>query len=302
MRNFLFIVITVIVLSACELNNNEPQEEVVNNNNNYNDDMNNESEELDAQVLLEESFAAMQQVNSLYMATELNVVEQNEGEEKTGYRTFDVAMILEEPYSQHYILHIDDDIVEHYVSGEVYEIGTENYFHSASNDIEWEYFEGDESIVQQLAEEVQSASLDEYLALSDQFEISDESDNEYVLSFNGEFEDIINVLYSGAIDMFEKLQMSMSPSDMNAELVEFDLKTKIDKETYFVNGYEINVKLQSTGSDDYVFETNYVMAFDSFNEYESIEVPEEVVENAVEFVEEKEEELSIEEDEDEEDN
>src|SRR5690625_5994464 len=111
MRNFLFIVITVIVLSACELNNNEPQEEVVNNNNNYNDDMNNGSEELDAQVLLEESFAAMQQVNSLYMATELNVVEQNEGEEKTGYRIFDVAMIIVDHYSIYYFLNIDNEYI-----------------------------------------------------------------------------------------------------------------------------------------------------------------------------------------------
>lgn len=48
-----------------------------------------------------------------------------------------------------------------------------------------------------------------------------------------------------------------------------------------------------------MFETNYVMTFDSFNEYEVIEVPKEVVDNAVEFVQEEEEELPIEEDEDE---
>lgn len=292
--NLLFVVITIVVLSACGSDNNEPQKEEVNNSN-YQNDINNDSEDIDVEFLLEESFIAMQQIDSLYMATELNVVEQYEGEEKTGNRTFDVAMILDEPYSQHYVLYIDDDIVGHYVSGEVYEIGTENYFHSATNEIEWEYFESEESNVQKLAEKIQSLSLDEHLEFADQFEIIDETENEYVLSFNGEFEDIINILYGGAIDMFEKVQMSMQPSDINTEIAEFDVNVLVQKGSYFINGYEINVVLESTESDDYLFETNFVIAFDFFNEYESIEVPDEVIENAVEFEEEEIEEIDPEE-------
>ncbi|MFC7062212.1 DUF6612 family protein [Halobacillus seohaensis] len=123
--------------------------------------------------------------------------------------------------------------------------------------------------------------LEDYVSFGKSFDVID-NDDHYLLTFSGDDEDYKSVVMGASESM---LGNSLKEHYENMEITG-TYEIKIDKDTYYMRGYNTEYELTTTGElGDVKTYHNSTYAISNFNEYDEITVPGEVVEQAESFQE-----------------
>ncbi|MFD1039782.1 DUF6612 family protein [Virgibacillus byunsanensis] len=124
---------------------------------------------------------------------------------------------------------------------------------------------------------LQADQLEEYITESNAFEVTDNGDH-YVLSFTGNDEQYKSVVMGASIavvsDVFKEHYENMKVSGT--------YNIMIDKETYYMVGYDLEYESTTTGEmGDMESYHKATYTLSDYNAYDEITVPEEIVEEAI---------------------
>ncbi|MGM8365636.1 DUF6612 family protein [Virgibacillus sp. W0181] len=235
--------------------------------------------EVDAAHILQKSFEAMSELTSVHMNASMDIHEKIDDREVIEEKTIDMTMLLQEPYSKHFALEIQSNSNEPIIS-EVYELPDSHYIHSSVHDVAWGTIPNPNGS-QQPSPFVVEATLDNHLAFSSNFEVSEDG-NEYVLTFSGAYDQFMTSVYGGAVEMLQKIGKEFP---MELEDVINSYKITIDKDTFYVKYYNIHYEGQvSDGDLGYFVGIDGAVTVDEYNEHNEIIVPQEVLDEAVTMV------------------
>lgn len=233
----------------------------------------------DVASILQQSFEAMSELTSIHMSAHGNIYEKINGEDVKEEKVVDMTMFLEEPYGKHFAIEIESNVAETIVS-EVYEASDFHYIHSSVHDVDWGVIPNP-SGSQPPPRFIEEATIEEHLVYSDLFEIVEES-NEYWLSFTGTREQAMSSVYGGAIELLDFASpQSITEIMQDLEEVASTYVIIIDKDTYYVKGYEIYYEAKIPEDlGEYHAEMKQIVILDSHNDLSEFIVPQEVIDEA----------------------
>lgn len=231
--------------------------------------------DMDAATILQKSFEAMSEVSSLSMESVINVHEEMGGEIVEEERKFNTVMLLEEPFSQHMELTITGG-TEAPITSEIYKVDGKYYIYLSMDDM-WSWIP-DPQGMRQLSPLITDDTLDNHLSYSNQFTVTDE-DDVYLLNFSGTYDEFVSSMFGGTQEMLMEIQRERLPN-LEDNINEFAMT--IDKNTYYVKNYQIyHGGSASDDFGDYSVTTKGYVSLDNFNQYDDIDVPEEIQTEAV---------------------
>lgn len=120
--------------------------------------------------------------------------------------------------------------------------------------------------------------LEQYSKAGSQFNVIDEGDH-YAVTFTGEDTEFNNLIYRGFDDIVDDVLAT------NYESMEISgtFEMTIDKDSFYVTSYtmEHDAKVTTTETGDYHVVEKATYLFSNFNEFDNLNIPEEIISNAV---------------------
>lgn len=231
----------------------------------------------DANQILKKSAETMAGIKSFLAEGEIIENTTMNGQEETEETTLSVKMILDEFTQMHMQMNTTSNLngaenSEMYMGESMMYMKSEGQWFSmplnSDNGESFELFKG-----------LDGEMLEEYLNQSEWFEVEDNGDH-YLLTFNGDEEQYKSVVL-GATE--EVLGDTLKEHFENMK-ISGTYEMEIDKDTYFMTGYATEYEASTSGEIGEV-ETYHKSTYkiSNIDEYDTITVPEEVVEQAQSF-------------------
>lgn len=230
-----------------------------------------------AEQILRKSAEAMAGTTSFLAEGEVIETTTMNGQEETEETTLSVKMVLDEFTQMHTQMNTTssldgDDESEMYMGENVMYMKSEGQWFSmplnSDNGESFEMFKG-----------LDGEMLEEYLNQSQWFEVEDNGDH-YLLTFNGDEEQYKSVVLGAS----EEVLGDTLKEHYDNMKISGTYEMKIDKDTYFMTGYVTEYEASTSGEIgemETYHKSTYTIS--NMNEYDTITVPEEVVEQAQSF-------------------
>src|SRR5699024_8561968 len=121
-------------------------------------------------------------------------------------------------------------------------------------------------------------TLDDYLAYSSQFEVTENEDS-YLLTFSGTYDAFKSTVYAGTGLML--LEVGREYYD-GVELLDNTFSITVQKDTFYVKQYNIAFEGKVPDDEgDYQYSEDTIVTMDEYDQINEIIVPDEIVAEAV---------------------
>ena len=245
-------------------------------------------DELTAVDLYKKAFEAMDEQNSMHVKMDVdhNAAAPEQDFNSSTKMNIDLDLVVE-PFSLHQAAQTNVDnekmLLEWYATDDVF------YFYNEFEDIWFDLPEEDkEEFVGDITEEIdQFLFLELFEDFAKEFTV-EETDDAYTIkltSSGDKFEDLIDALVID--EMRDEFEEDEEVEIGIREISKMNIDFSIAKETFYITGFnlDLEVSLEVDGVEMIIVQkTNTVV--DKLNEFDKVEIPQEVIDNAIEYNEE----------------
>lgn len=230
----------------------------------------------DAASLLQQSYEAMNALDSLYMEGQMEVLEIMDGNEVKETRSFTKEMLLKDPFSQHYTIDIESNVHET-ISNDIYMLEDIHYILTSARDDQWRSIPAPEGS-QQLSEYISNKTLESSIEFSNSFEVY-APDDVYELTFSGTYDEFMTTVFGAVDELMIELQKER-PDGLDDVINSY--KIIIDKETNLVKYYYIYHEQKIPEEvGDYFIVQDTVITVKNYDKYDDIVVPQQITDEAI---------------------
>ncbi|MFB5660457.1 DUF6612 family protein [Alteribacillus sp. HJP-4] len=243
------------------------------------------AEEMSAEDILTKSHEAMAEVNSFHSTMNIEQMMDMNGEEMPMDMTISMDTVLE-PMSFYQVLNMPDPSTGEEIEFEQYLTEDGMTYMSDHTDDEWLKAEGDEMGTLEMAnmDMTPQEQVEMLQDFTDEITVEEE-DGRYAVKVEGSGEELMEIAEEFAMmESNPQMEGQMEQVMEAMEIKNFHYVLYINQETFYQEEVDMNMEMEIQEEDQTMSISQSIQAtFSEFDEIGEIEVPQEIVDNAVDM-------------------